>query len=430
MMSANAPIPEPLAHPATVDAPGDMVDRNPRVSTRRLGVGLLIVGLCWTFAGNVGSTVLLQAKIELIQPDDKVFLYGLATALYALINTVSLFVWGVVSDQARTRFGRRIPFIVIGAVGGALGLLAMGLSQSVGLLIVAFILYGVVFSALPAALLATFPDRVPTLKRGTLSAVYGGGQVFGGAVGTIIASRFLSDPNPLYFAIAIVMALGGLLFVLVAPDHGNRDQPRARLDLRGLLDAFKFPRNAPDFYWAFAGRFLLLLGLYMVTNFSLYILTDYIKLSKTAAGNVIAISGLASLVTIVAGVLIAGPISDRIKRRKPPILVASGLFAVGVLVPLVFPTATGMIVSGAVCALGLGAFLSVDAALLADVLPSKESGGKDLGILNTANTVPQVIAPLTAAAIVNIAGYAPVFVVGFVVVVLGAISIFRIRSVR
>jgi MFS family permease len=429
-MSTNASIPEPLAHPTTIDDPDVVVDPHPRVTVRRLGVALLIVGLCWTFAGNVGSTTLLAAKIQLLEPSNKVFLYGLATALYALINTVALFVWGVASDQARTRFGRRIPFVAFGAVGGAIGLVLMGLAGSVGWLIAAFLLYGVLFSALPAALLATFPDRVPMLRRGTLSAVYGGGQVFGGAVGAIVASRFLSKPDPLFFGIAVVMLVGGLLFVIIAPDHANRDQPRDRLDLKGLLAAFKFPAKAPDFYWAFAGRFLLLLGLYMVTNFSLYILTDYIHLSKADTANVIAISGLTSLVTIVAGTVIAGPVSDRLKRRKAPILVASALFGIGVLIPLFSPTAVGMIVSGAICGLGLGAFLSVDAALLTDVLPSKESGGKDLGILNTANTIPQVIAPLTAAAIVGIAGYAPIFIIGFVIVVLGAVSIFRIRSVR
>lgn len=431
MMSNPVPLPEPLAHPAIIQEPATRAaDLPPRVSVRRLGVGLLIVGLCWTFAGNVGSTTLLAAKIQILDPADKVFLYGLATALYAVINTVALFVWGVVSDQTRTRFGRRIPFIAVGAAGGAIGLVLMGLTASVAPLIAAYVLYGVLFSALPAALLATFPDRVPALKRGTLSAVYGGGQVFGGAVGLILASRFLTAPDPLYFGIAVVMLVGGLVFVVVAPDRSNVDQPRAELDLKGVLEAFRFPTKAPDFYWAFAGRFLMLLGLYMVTNFTLYILTDYIHLSEADTANVVAVSGLASLATIVVGTVVAGPVSDRLGRRKAPILVASALFAIGVLVPLVSPTATGMIVSGAICGLGLGAFLSVDAALLTDVLPSKESGGKDLGILNTANTVPQVIAPLAAAGVVALVGYAPIFVVGFVFVVLGAISIFKIRSVR
>ena len=406
-------------------------ERPPRVALRRLGVGLLIIGLCWTLAGNVGTTSLVAAKIAILDPGDKVLLYGLAAALSAIVSTISLFVWGVVSDRTRSRFGRRIPWVAFGGVGGAIGLVLMGLSPSVFTLIASLLLYGILFSALPAALLATFPNRVPQVKRGTLSAVYGGGQVFGGAVGVIIGSRFLGDPSPLFPVLAIVMLIGALLFVFIAPDNGNKDEVRAKLDARGLTDAIKFSSKAPDFYWAFVGRFLLLLGLYMVTTFTQYILTDYIHLSLKNTENVVAISGLASLVTIVIGSVVSGPISDRIKRRKLPILIASALFAIGVLVPFFLPTATGMIISGAVCGLGLGAFLSVDAALLTEVLPSAATRGKDLGILNVANTVPAAVAPLAAAGIIGVGfGYGPMFLVAFVFVVVGAFSIFKIRSVR
>jgi len=425
-------LPEPLAHPGVLDEPTRSIPTiRSRVSSKRLGFGLFIVGLAWVFANSIATATLLAAKIAILAPDDKVFFLGLATAMAGIVATLSLFFWGAISDLTRSRLGRRTPWILFGAISGTIGLSLIGLSDTIGGLLAAFIGYGLLFNALPAAVLAIFPDRIPRDKRGTASAVYGGAQVIGGAVANIIASQFITNPNAMFFVAAGILLVGSVVFVFLAPDYSSKDEPRAKLDLRGLGEAFKFPAKAPDFYWAFAGRFLLLLGLYMVQNFTLYILTDYIGLSTEETSTVLALSGFASLITIVIGIFVAGPVSDKIKRRKIPIFIASMLFGLAVLIPFVSPTGTSMIIFGAVSGLGLGAFLSVDSALMTEVLPSEESRGKDLGILNTANTVPGIIAPLATAAIVGIGfGYAPVFITSLIVIVIGAFSIFMIKSVR
>jgi MFS family permease len=425
-------LPEPLAHPEVLDAPtGASLAIRSRVSTKRLGTAFFIVGLCWVFANSMATSTLFAAKIAILDPESKVTILAIATAMAGVVSTIALFVWGAVSDLTRSRLGKRTPWIIFGAVSGAVGLALIGISDSVGGLLVAFVGYCIVFNALPAAVLAVFPDRIPRDKRGTASAVYGGAQVIGGAVAGIIASQFLSNPTPLFFVAAGTMLAGGLIFVALAPDFSSKDEPRQKLDLRGLADSFKFPAHAPDFYWAFAGRFLLLLGLFMVQNFTLYILTDYIGLTNDEAGTILALGGFASLITIVIGIFVAGPLSDKIKRRKMPIFIASLLFGVAVLIPLLSPTGTSMIIFSAVSGLGLGAFLSVDTALMTEVLPSEESRGKDLGILNTANTVPAIIAPLITAGIVGIGlGYVPVFIISLVVILVGAFSIFMIKSVR
>jgi MFS family permease len=431
-MTMSTEIPEPLAHPEVLETPtATFATIRSRVSTRRLGTAFFIVGLSWVFANSMASSTLFAAKIAILDPTNKVTVLAIATAVAGVVSTIALFVWGAISDLTRGRLGKRTPWIIFGAVSGALGLTLIGLSDSVGGLLAAFFGYCLLFNALPAAVLAVFPDRIPREKRGTASAVYGGAQVIGGAVAGIIASQFISNPNPLFFVAAAVILAGGLLFVVIAPDFSSKDEPRQKLDLRGLADSFKFPAHAPDFYWAFAGRFLLLLGLYMVQNFQLYILTDYIGLDNDEAGTVLALGGFASLITIVIGIFVAGPLSDRIKRRKVPIFIASMLFGVAVFIPLLSPTGPSMIIFAAVSGLGLGAFLSVDTALMTEVLPSEESRGKDLGILNTANTVPGIIAPLITAGIVGVGlGYVPVFIGSLVVIIIGAFSIFMIKSVR
>ncbi|WP_342000165.1 MFS transporter [Microbacterium sp. LWH7-1.2] len=425
-------IPDPFAHPDVLAEPTGTIGARPgRRGTARLGTAFFIGGLGWVFANTVLTGVITAAKLAILAPEDKVVLLGLITALTAIVSTVILFFWGAISDLTRSRFGRRTPWIIIGAIGGLLGLVFVALADTVPLFIVALVIYSIMFNALPPAMLAVFPDRVPRTKRGTMSAVYGGAQLVAGSVAVIVASGFITAPDTVLYIAGGVLLVSAVLFVLIAPDSDNRDQPRERMNMRGLLHAFRFPAKAPDFYWAFAGRFLLLLGFFMVTNFTLYILTDFIGLSNEEAGGILALSGLALLVSTAIGTFVAGPLSDRIGRRKMPIFVAVMLFVVALALPLIFQTGWSMIAFTAVAGLGLGAFLSVDTALMTEVLPSDEEAGKDLGILNTANTVPAIVAPIVTSTIVASGlGYPPVFIVSIVIVLIGGFSIFKIKSVR
>ncbi len=86
--------------------------------------------------------------------------------------------------------------------------------------------------------------------------------------------------------------------------------------------------------------------------------------------------------------------------------------------------------TGALAGVGFGIYLSVDAALMTEVLPSDEDRGKDLGILNMANTGGQMLAPVVASLTVATVGYRPLFVLGALVSVAAALCIRPIKSVR
>ena len=49
--------------------------------------------------------------------------------------------------------------------------------------------------------------------------------------------------------------------------------------------------------------------------------------------------------------------------------------------------------------IGYGVYLSVDFALCTEVLPEAEARGKDLGIINVANALPQVFAAVRLGAV-------------------------------
>jgi MFS family permease len=103
---------------------------------------------------------------------------------------------------------------------------------------------------------------------------------------------------------------------------------------------------------------------------------------------------------------------------------ATGLIAL-------WPTWPGALVASALLGLGFGVFTSVDFALMTDVLPKALDRGKDLGVINVANSLPQVAAPVLAAPIVTyLGGYRVLYVVAAVIGLAGAVFVGRIRAVE
>jgi MFS family permease len=128
---------------------------------------------------------------------------------------------------------------------------------------------------------------------------------------------------------------------------------------------------------------------------------------------------------------IAGPISDRLDRRKPFVFLSSAIAGASCILPVLSPTFTTIEIFAAFAGLAFGCYLSVDAALVTLVLPRSEDAARDLGVLNIANAGPQVVAPLFAALIIShFGGYRTLFIVGGCCGIAGAFAVMGVRSVR
>src|SRR3546814_1584398 len=102
--------------------------------------------------------------------------------------------------------------------------------------------------------------------------------------------------------------------------------------------------------------------------------------------------------------------------------------------PLFLPSLQGMLFYAALVGIGYGAFMSVDMALMTQVLPKAdgEATGKDLGILSTAVNIPQILSPVFAAWLLNLSGgdYTVLFIAAIIFVYAGSFLVLPIRSVR
>jgi MFS family permease len=110
----------------------------------------------------------------------------------------------------------------------------------------------------------------------------------------------------------------------------------------------------------------------------------------------------------------------------------SGLIAAGALLLFALvPTWTAALAAALILGIGFGAYTAVDFALITHVLPVANDRAKDLGVINIANTLPQVLAPVLAAGVLALhPSYTALYTIAAALSILGSILVVRIKSVR
>lgn len=398
---------------------------------RRLAAGLMIGAFAWAAPSAAALTVLIPAKLATITPDGKVETLALVTVVGSLTALAAAIGFGTLSDRTRTRFGKRAPWMLAGALVAGVALLLLSMAENVGAIVAFWILFQAALNALIAPLKALLADRVASERLGRVSAVYGAATLIGFAIGVVAGALFVAHPDDgLRFA-AIVIVVLPWASVLLVREASNRNDVPANTGLSAVLAALLPPRNAPDFYWALGGRFGVMLGASMITTFQLYILTDYAGLGLEEAGRIVGVGAVLHLVASIVGSLISGIASDLLRRRRVLVFAASLLMAAAMVVPFLIPTGWAMLVYACLVGLGMGVYFAVDVALMTEVLPDASTRSRDLGILNISNTAGSSLGPGLSSLVVGASlGFGAVFLVAMAFTIVGGLSTWKIRSVR
>jgi MFS family permease len=406
-----------------------------RVGGRFVGtLSVALLGLWCAFLTPI--QVLLPQQLENIDAATKVTNLGWVTGAGAAVAIVANPIAGALSDRTTSRFGRRHPWTVGGVLLGAVALFVLSRQSTVLGVLLGWCLAQACLNVALASLTAAVPDQVPVAQRGAVSGWIGLPSVLGVLVGVTLVTAVAHTTVAGYAMVAVVLLAAATPFVLATADLPLPTAHRPQWSWPEFLAGFWVsPRRHPDFGWAWLTRFLVSLGNALSTLYLLYFLRDAVRYERLFPGQQ-AEDGVLRLVLVYAGALLltvvgGGIASDRAGRRKPYVIAASLVMAAGALVIAVAQTWPAALVAAAVLGAGYGVYLAVDAALITQVLPAARDRAKDLGVINIANSAPQVLAPAVAAPIVaHLGGYPVLYAVTAAVTVAGALLILPIRSVR
>jgi MFS family permease len=372
----------------------------------------------------------VEAQLSATSWVDKVVAFGIVSGIAGVFALVTFPLTGALSDRTTSRFGRRRPWILGGALLFAAALVLLGVQQSLAGIGIFWSLALIGFCVLTAALTAVISDQVPVEQRGFVSGWISAPQAIGTILGVLLVVVLVLSQVVGYTLVAVLLVAMVLPFVLRIPDAVLPRSARSPLTLRGLIAGFWIsPRRYPDFGWTLTSRILVNFGNAFGTSLLLYFLQDGLRVLH--AEDVLLVLILIYMVFVVLASLVLGRLSDRIGRRKVFVFSAAALQGVSALMLDFVPVLWVAMVAAGILGLGYGCFLSVDQALATQVLPDAHTRGKDLGIMNIATAVPQAIAPLIGAFIVAaLAGFQGLFVLSAVAAMLGALAVLPIRSVR
>ena len=400
-----------------------------------ISLGVVFFVLLTLYASVLG--VLLPNQIQNIDPKHKAQTLGIVYAITSIFSTVATPFAGALSDRTRTRLGRRTPWILMGSLVGGIALTLVPTTSNLVIITFFWLIATVTLNSMQPAITTIVADRFSPSERGGASGVVGAAMTAGVSAGTIYGGLMAAHMVIAYAVIGVAIILVCFAFVLLNPEPRTALKPPAPFRFGAFLKSFWVdPRDHPDFGWAFLGRFTIYMGYTAVLTYLLYILEDHIGLSQANANQMIARLSSVTFVALATSGLLSGWLSDRIGRRKPLVFLSGLMMAAAVGAPLISPTIGGMYVYAVLIGLGYGAFMSVDLALMTQVLPVREADdeavGKDLGILTTAINIPQILAPVLAAWLLTVTGnnYPLLFVVAAGWVVAGAFFVLPIRSVR
>jgi len=313
-------------------------------------------------------------------------LIGIATSVFRLWDAITDPVMGVISDRFESRFGRRKPFILVGALLSALFFIAIwwmpsGLSETgyflwfllVSLLFyTGFTVYGVPYLALGYELSRDYHERTRVMAFRTWFASIGGVgiQWLFWLTQRDIFENTVEGMRWVGLCVGIVLLLcaaaPGLFIKERQLSSAEIAHNRQNIKFRGMFGVFK----VKPFLYLFGALITAVFGMFTVIVLGFYINVYYVFGGELkASSTVIGVSGSFYHLSCLLSVPIIAWVSTRIGKRKA--LMAFLLLAIGGTVGkwwLFTPSAPylQLVVTG-LMAPGLSALWTLLGSMIADV---------------------------------------------------------------
>lgn len=384
---------------------------------------------------------------DTITPDPRPVAWMVAAS--AITATLTTLLMGTLSDRARTRWGRRRPFILFGYICWGISTIlfpTVAYIKVTSLAVIMVVLADSVMTffgstANDAAFNAWTADIAPSSQRGRVEGVLNL-SVFIAQIVALVAAGILIDSIGyfiFFYALGGIVLVAGLVAGSLLQEPAQSEFPRVRLpfwdEFKELFSLDVLRQNRQLFILLL---FIMITSIGMQVSFPYMIvyLNNYVGVSKTE----FSIIGGAVMVGSAILAIPFGILADRWNKRAM-MAIALVVSSLGGILLSLFKSLPLLALAGFLWQ-GFAVAVSVPSvALLKDLLP-EQNRGKFLGIrMIFWIAIPMVIGPAIGSALIQAfgipttlngqAGFIPVpiiFQVGSLVALLGLIPLFFLRK--
>jgi len=341
---------------------------------------------------------IIPFRLEQAYPDDFGLRFAIISGAAVIMAILVQPTVGMISDYTITRWGRRKPFIVIGSLLDVVFLVGVATSQDFLVLLVFMVLLQFSSNFAQGPFQGYVPDLVPAKQVGLASGLMGLMLVLGRIAGVAIGTLGIVTDSLWLATVALGVVEVATMIVLVRSVHeGTAAPPRPGTWWQIARSAWGADiLRERNVLWLLLVR-LLFLGAIASTSLGIAYFGRTHGLDRDAAAGTLLIGTIIVGVTTATAAIPGARLSDRF-GRKPMIYLACVVSAIGMAGVALAPSPALAIAAFVPFGLGAGIFLSVDWALMTDVIP-KETTGRYMGILNAgtaaAGPVYLVVAGLT-----------------------------------
>ena len=360
-------------------------------------------------------------------------------SLSATVGLISMPLLGIASDNTRTKFGRRRPFLLFGIIAG-IGMVLYGYAyQLFGRTETAFIwcvlidvvIIGFSSNAFLVAERALIPDTIEIEKRGRANGIINSISYVGLLIGVaflLIGNELFGIPDPRdteppigtiitqdgHF---ILLSIGGIIFLVISiigfffikekPVIGLPEKKKFFSELKQTFNIAELKKEK-EFYKILLAFVVFQSGISSVMPF----LFEFIFAQGLSTMELLLGIGIAFPIVFIATIYL-GKAADKFGRKKyVPLfimLVSIGFFTM----PFagIFANKILFMFSLPFVLVGILSLLTPLNAWSQDLLPN-EKRGKFTGIFNIVNTLSQIVGVFAGGLIFEIFGISWIFVLG------------------
>ena len=372
----------------------------PTKPVKPLFVAAYLLAQLFFFIALLGPAIVtIQVKAISMFPGDNTAQTNAISQIAGLGALGAVFanvIFGQISDRTTWSWGRQSPLLVLGTLYMTVGLVMVGLFHTAPLVAASWLIAQIGANATLAPFVAVISDQISKTQRARVSSWISIAQNLAVLIATYLADALQTNLKLLFIGPTIPAILFMVWFAFVLPDKRMPVRP-PRFGFVEMLRTFWVnPIAHPDYALAWWGRFLITFATYAFTTYRLMYLIHRVDLTQAEATRVVTISVLIYTIVLMSASFVGGWLSDMFHRRKVFVMLSSVLFGIGTAL-LAHTTTVGMFYCvEAIMGLAYGIYVAVDLALVVDVLPNPDNAGKDLGVFNIANALPQSLAPYIA----------------------------------
>lgn len=336
------------------------------------------------YAGGVAGympllTLLLPLQVAQVAGDQRFAVLAIVSMAGAVAAGGANVLFGWLSDRSRRAGGGRRRRIAGGLVATLASYLLIAVAYTPLEIGAAIVLFQVAINAMLAPLMALVAEEVDERQTGFTTGMFAAGPPLGALLSLALATPLLTNGVRLaVIGAAVVAGVMPLLFT------------RARAAVAGATEVTEAMPHR-DLTVALVARLLVQVAGAVLFADLLYLLEEPgsgdagATLART--GTLLMLANLAPLPVAVA----CGRWSDRLGRRKPLLLATAVVAGIGLTVMAAAAEWTGRAAGFLVFSIGWGSFLPLQVGQIIRLLPDPARRGRDLGIVNLANTAPVLI---------------------------------------